>query len=241
MALDILSRLIQLLTQHPDTTAIASDNIDTFGDVLWHILGGQDFDKHLAAGRLGVDAGHLNHILQGRKHVSQQFLANKRWRAVLAKYYPAGWKQRSAAFERCAARLRVRRGACPREPKLKAGFGYVLWLILGGERTNVMKAAELLNIDRTYLSAIIHGRAQTSQTCVNKKGWHRVLSQHYADGWKQYGALFDQHAGALQKRAGASRSEPKDRDSFGYILWLIVSLRRRTPSLPRSFRDAIAA
>jgi len=105
---------------------------------------------------------------------------------------------------------------------LKAGFGYVLWLILGGKKMNLEKAAEQLNIDQTYLSSIIHGRIQTSQGSVSKKGWPKVLSEHYPEGWKQYGTMFDQHTGALKKRAGVSGTEPKDRNSFGYILWLIL-------------------
>jgi hypothetical protein len=39
---------------------------------------------------------------------------------------------------------------------------------------------------------------------------------------KKYGALFDERAGKLRKRAGVSRAEPKDRNSFTYILWLIL-------------------
>jgi plasmid maintenance system antidote protein VapI len=87
---------------------------------------------------------------------------------------------------------------------------------------NLEKAAEQLNIDQTYLSSIIHGRIRTSQGSVSKKDWQRVLSEHYADGWKQYGTMFDQHTSALKKRAGVPGVEPKDKNSFGYILWLIL-------------------
>ena len=148
---------------------ISSTGNKNFRNIFWHILGGRDVDKHLAAGRLRIGVSYLDHILQGRKRVSQRFLANKRWRDVLAKYYSESWKQRSAAFERCVANLRVNRGYCPSEPKLKAGFGYVLWLILGGKKMNLEKAAEQLSIDQTYLSSIIHGRIRTSQGSVTKR------------------------------------------------------------------------
>jgi hypothetical protein len=87
---------------------------------------------------------------------------------------------------------------------------------------NLEKAAEQLNIDQTYLSSIIHGHIQTSQGSVNKRGWQRVLREQYPEGWKQYGTIFDQHTAALRKRAGVSGIEPKDRNSFSYILRLIL-------------------
>jgi len=173
-----------------------------FGVLLSHILGGLEANQRVAAERLGVHVCMLNAILHGRQRVSQRLLANKRWRDVLEKYYPGGWKQHSAAFERCAARLRVSRGYCSSEPRNKGGFGYVLWLILGGEGMDLMKASEQLNIDHTYLSAIIHGRMRTSQQTVNKREWRRGLMEHYAEGWRQHADEFEKYAAALPVGAG---------------------------------------
>jgi hypothetical protein len=192
-----------------------------FGNVLWKILGGRAANKRVAAQRLGIGVRFLNNILYGRKPVSQRLLARKRWRDVLAKYYPAGWEQYSTAFDESVVHFRVSRAPCF-QPRRNAGLGYALWLILGGKKMDLIKGATQLNINRTCLSAIIHGLNRASQAYVDKGEWRKILSEHYPDGWEKYGALFDQRAGKLRKRAGVSRTEPKDRNSFAYILWLIL-------------------
>jgi len=192
-----------------------------FGRLLWKILGGRAANKRVAAQRLGIGVRFLTKILYGRKAVSQRLLAKKRWRDVLAKYYPAGWEQYAAEFDECVAHFRVSRAPCF-QPRRNAGLGYALWLILGGRKMDLMKAATQLNINRTCLSAIIHGLNRASQAYVNKGEWRKILSEHYPDGWGKYGAIFDERAGKLRKRAGVSRTEPKDRNSFAYILWLIL-------------------
>jgi hypothetical protein len=192
-----------------------------FGNVLWKILGGRAANKRVAAQRLGIGVRFLTKVLYGRKAVSQRLLAKKRWRDVLAKYYPAGWEQYSAAFDECVVHFRVSRAHCL-QPRRNAGLGYGLWLILGGKKMDLMKAATQLNINRTCLSAIIHGLNRASQAYVNKGEWRKVLSEHYPDGWEKYGAIFDQRAGKLRKRAGVLGTAPKDKNSFAYILWLIL-------------------
>jgi hypothetical protein len=74
--------------------------------------------------------------------------------------------------------------------------------MLGGKKMNLMKAGEQLNINKTYLSAIIHGRMRTSQQTVNKGEWRRVLMDHYAEGWRQHADEFEKYAAALPVRAG---------------------------------------
>jgi hypothetical protein len=199
----------------------AARNKILFGNVLWKILGGRAANKRVAAQRLGIGVRFLNNILYGRKPVSQRLLARKRWRDVLAEYYPAGWEQYSTAFDESVVHFRVSRAPCF-QPRRNAGLGYALWLILGGKKMDLMKGATQLNINRTCLSAIIHGLNRASQAYVDKGEWRKILSEHYPDGWEKYGALFDQRASKLRKRAGVSRTEPKDRNSFAYILWLIL-------------------
>jgi len=138
-----------------------------FGRLLWKILGGRAANKRVAAQRLGISVRFLTKILYGRKAVSQRLLAKKRWRDVLAKYYPAGWEQYAAEFEECVVHFRVSRAHCLK-PRKNAGLGYALWLILGGKKMDLMKAATQLNINRTCLSAIIHGLNRASQAYVDK-------------------------------------------------------------------------
>jgi hypothetical protein len=199
----------------------AARNKILFGNVLWKILGGRAANKRVAAQRLGIGVRFLNNILYGRKAVSQRLLAKKRWRDVLAKYYPAGWEQYAAEFDECVTHVRVSRAYC-RAPRMRSGLGHVLWLILGGKKMDLMKAATQLNINRTCLSAIIHGLNRASQAYVDKGDWRKILSENYPDGWKKYGAIFDERASVLRTRAGVLRAEPKDRNSFAYILWLML-------------------
>ena len=127
----ILTYLMIYLIYRDGNMKKSSVSSRTFGTVLWKMLGGRAADKRLAAQRLGVGVRFLNNVLQGRTCVSQRLLANKGWRDVLAKSYPAGWEQWSAEFDQCVTHFRVSRGYCV-EPPINAGIGYVLWLILGG-------------------------------------------------------------------------------------------------------------
>ena len=205
-----------------------------FGTVLWNILGGHDADKRLAAERLGINANFLSHVLHGRDRVSQRFLTDKRWRDVLAKYYSENWKQQSAAFEQCVARLRAYPGKCPREPKLKTGLGYVLWLILGGKGMNLGKAAERLNIDQTKLSAIIHGRVRTSRRFVTNKRWRDVLEKYYSESWTQQSAAFEQCVARLRANRGYCPRKPKLKPGSAMFYGSFWAGNGRTWRRPRS-------
>jgi hypothetical protein len=218
----IFSRLmIALIDWKPNMKPSSACSRLYFGRLLWKILGGRAANKRVAAQRLGIGVRFLTKILYGRKAVSQRLLAKKRWRDVLAKYYPAGWEPYAAEFDECVAHFRVSRAHC-RAPRMKSGLGHVLWLILGGRKMDLMKAATQLNINRTCLSGIIHGLKKSSQQYVNKAEWREILREDYPDGWKKYGAIFDERARVLSERAGVLRTEPKDRNSFAYILWLIL-------------------
>jgi plasmid maintenance system antidote protein VapI len=107
------------------------------------------------------------------------------------------------------------------EPKDKAGFGYVLWLVIGGKDANKAVAAQRLGIARPSLSNVIHGTKRISQQALTQKRWREILAKHYPDNWRKYSADFERYAASMPRKAHLS-PEPKDKTSFGHILWHIL-------------------
>ncbi len=107
------------------------------------------------------------------------------------------------------------------EPKNKAGFGYVLWLIIGGKEANKGLAAQQLGIKGPSLSYIIHGKRRISQQTLMTKQWREILATHYPDNWRKFSVDFEKHAAAMPRKTHLS-PEPKNKADFGYILWHIL-------------------
>ncbi len=107
------------------------------------------------------------------------------------------------------------------EPKDKASFGYVLWLIIGGKNANKGLAAQQLGIARPSLSNVIHGKKRISQQAIIQKRWRKILSTHYSERWRKHSDDFEKYAATMPSMAYLSL-EPKDKTSFGYVLWQIL-------------------
>lgn len=88
----------------------------SFGYVLWRILGGENASIRVAAGRLGIGPSTLSSILHGRRRISRQAMAEKDWRGVFAAHYSGTWLDQQAAFEQCAAALPEQPGIKSRQP-----------------------------------------------------------------------------------------------------------------------------
>jgi plasmid maintenance system antidote protein VapI len=202
---------------------------NSFGYVLWSILGGKDTSIGEAAEHLHIHRVRLSAIIHGRENISQKALINKQWRETLAQHYPEAWHRHKAAFEQYANTLTIRSISKTHEPDDKNSFGYVLWSILGGKDAHMGEAAERLQIHRSNLSTIIHGkwRRVLPKTLAERK-WRETLAQHYPEAWQRHQAAFEQYADASTKRSvsktreSSITREPDDKNSFGYVLWNIL-------------------
>jgi|GEM_PF-2928622 plasmid maintenance system antidote protein VapI len=204
----------------PTYGKIKSQNLEddgSFGFVLWLILGGENADIPEAAKRLKVHYSAITKAIYGLWKPSQQIMKDKRWRETFAEYYPETWRQYESLFEeRSAPSVRT---PCVSEDK--KSFGYAVWLIIGGNRANIQEAAKRLKVDRSELSKIVCGRKQPSQNTVDEKQWRQTFAEHYPDAWRQYENLFEKSFATLTDRQ-LKPHEPEDKESFGYILWLII-------------------
>ena len=197
------------------------DGKESFGHVLWCIIGSQAPALAEAARRLAVTPHTLDSILHGRRQISQKALAEKNWRGVLAAYYPDAWPQYQAAFERHAVALPNGPGVKSCQPRDAKSFGFTVWLIIGGETANVKAAAQRLGIHPNSLSSILHGRHQISQKTMAERNWRGVFATHYPSAWLLHQAAFEQRAKRMRIAAG-NRHPPKNKESFGYTVWLIL-------------------
>lgn len=88
-----------LLRQKCGVKSREPNDKESFGHVLWLILGGENPNITVAARRLGVRRNVLGSIIHDLRNASEQLLLDKRWRETLAQYYPDGWLEHSQAFE----------------------------------------------------------------------------------------------------------------------------------------------
>jgi plasmid maintenance system antidote protein VapI len=163
---------------------------DSFGYVLWLIIGGENARIGEAADLLGIDRPSLSKIIHNKQHISQFTMKSQRWPAVLAKHFPAGWMRHKSNFYKHAAKLKRAQNKVKR-PEDPESVGYVLWLILGGEDANLGEAAGRLKIQRPSLSAIIHGLDELSQDTLYNKHVREILAEHYPDSWNIYKDKFE--------------------------------------------------
>ncbi len=169
-----------------------------FGHVLWRILGGDNANISRASTLLGIAVPTLNNVIRGNVDTTQTIVAGKRWAEILASHYPELWEIHQAEFTRCVRRLRVHRPSRAQRPTNIGSFGYVVWMILGGEEIRVDKAAERLLVHASYLSAVLHGRTRPFQKTIRRKKWRETFARYYADAWKTYKNQFEEKARALR-------------------------------------------
>jgi len=83
------------------------ENKNSFGYVMWLILGSRDIRLTEASHHLGITLNNLSDILHDRHHPTQGWLTEMDWRGALQDNYPAGWEAHQAEFEHYAATLNV--------------------------------------------------------------------------------------------------------------------------------------
>lgn len=196
-------------------------NEQSFGYVVWRILGGETASIRKAAQRLSINPSALSSILHGRTQISQQALIEKNWRDVFATHYPDTWLKHQADFERYATTLPEQQRKHAPQPKDEQSFGYIVWRILGGKHAKIRLAAKRLGVDPSSLSSILHGRWQISQRALTEKNWRDVLAAHYPNTWPIHQSAFEQCALTLPD-PGIKPSQPEDKESLGYALWHIL-------------------
>src|ERR1700722_13433790 len=131
---------------------------ESFGYILWSILGGKDANLKIAGQNLNISPTTLSPIIHNKHSVTQQFLLDNKWRDILAAQYPFGWYRNREKFEFYTAQLRERgMGRSPKEPEDRTGIGHTLWRILGKEKAKIGEAAERLKVSQSRLSQLIHG------------------------------------------------------------------------------------
>ncbi len=195
----------------------------SFGYVLWLIIGGENANFSIAAEHLGLNSQRISEYIHGKKEPSQEYIEANKWRELLALHYPDGWKQYGNLFGRRFKNLPAKpRTAVPKEPEDKSGFGYALWLVLGGKKANMELAAERLAIAPRRLSALIHGKQKTSQKYIEDNGWRAIFERHYPKTWKKNRDFFESSVKKLAVKRGNRKSEPQDKEGFGYALWLVI-------------------
>jgi plasmid maintenance system antidote protein VapI len=118
-------------------------------------------------------------------------------------------------------RLRGKTNPC-REPDDKEGFGHVLWSIIGGKNANISEAARRLKVAPPTLSRLIHDKLKFSQETITKKRWRKTFASYYSHTWHQNREAFEQHAKKLKGYTASRSRPPKNKNSFGYVLWCIL-------------------
>ncbi|MFY9287116.1 MAG: hypothetical protein WAO98_01315, partial [Alphaproteobacteria bacterium] len=167
------------------------------GYTLWLIIGGKTADMTRAADALGIFTSTLSGIIHRNRGITQKFIADKKWREQLARYYPEAWAIHGAAFEKHVETLRDIPPVCDREPENKDSFGHVLWKIIG-EDSNKREAAERLGIAKPTISTIFHTSTHVSRQMIEDKKWRTVLALYYPATWAQYKNQFEERARQLR-------------------------------------------
>jgi hypothetical protein len=203
---DAFNQYAAALTQHPGRTCEYKNaepgNKNSFGYALWLVIGGENADVKEAASRLNARPCDLNSLISGACGISRQKVVLNRWPELLAEHYPEAWRRYGSVFEERLADLPERPGRTSREPRNKESFGHLLWLVLGGKKANVSKAAQRLEVKDCILSDILRGRKKPSQQWLKNKQWRKILAENYPDAWKQYEKVFDERVAELMARPG---------------------------------------
>jgi hypothetical protein len=210
---------------------------DSFGYVLWKILGGPAIDMPLAAQRLQLPSYRLSAIIHNHIPLSQRFATSRHWDRVLAEHYAHAWAAYRDAFftrlEALAAYPGIHAGRAE-PPKDRKSFGYALWLVLGGESMDRERAAALLKISSQALSCFVHGDKKPTQRLLTQKRWRAVLAEHYPDRWRDYRQLFENRAARLKLYRGEKGAPPEAADKLTAILRMITG--NETPDLEKAAR-----
>ncbi len=102
------------LPRYRVTRLPAPEDKQSFGHVLWLILGEGDVRITRAGKQLRIAPSRLSGIIRGRYSIGARSVRRKGWRRVFANEYPVTWKRFSAAFER---RLQEMENRSPRARK----------------------------------------------------------------------------------------------------------------------------
>jgi plasmid maintenance system antidote protein VapI len=213
------------LKHHAGRQPRMPDDRGSFGNVLWKILGGHAIDVRHAAQRLGLPVHRLSEIIHSHKPLSQRFVMSRQWDRVLAEHYTAAWQAHRETFFTRLEALAAYPGESHRVSKVPAdrsGFGYVLWLVLGGKTMDRERASELLQVSGEALSAILHGRTKPTQRQLAQKRWRELLAQHHPQGWRDYGEVFETRAAQLKTYRGARGPARTSKDELAAILRMML-------------------
>jgi hypothetical protein len=177
---------------------------DGFGHVLWLILGGKKAGNIDAAFYLDISAQKLSSIIHDRGSISQEMLANKYWREILAAYRPSLWRNYADIFEQRSMMLCKSSSFCV-VPEDDGSFGHILWQILGGRDSDLTEAAKRLRVSLLILCNALHGKSGIYwQTLIHKK-WRDAFANHYSDNWIALASIFEQRAKGLPRKGVAVR------------------------------------
>ncbi|MFY9288418.1 MAG: hypothetical protein WAO98_07940 [Alphaproteobacteria bacterium] len=110
---------------------------ESFGHVLFLILGGRNANLAKAQKYLGISRSTLSKIIHNHRNgrdslfISQQLIVHKNWREAFAEHYPETWKLHAATFEERVKALPVG-NAKPRRPSVTKRM-LNAWRITAGE------------------------------------------------------------------------------------------------------------
>lgn len=193
----------------------------SFGWILWRIMDGPKMNTRLAARRLGIRPSSLSSILHHSRDtasssgkISQRYIRDKNWRAILEKYYREAWRVEGGEFE---VRVLQQPSGSSSEPADKTSLGWLVWAVLDGENINVEEAAKRLNdIKPRNLRRIIDGRNKITQAFLKKNNWLELLHQHYSDNFTLAHQIeFEERARRLPRNNGNQRIRLKQEKTEG--------------------------
>jgi plasmid maintenance system antidote protein VapI len=200
----------QTVCEQPTRAGVSTrepKDTESFGHILWLILGGKETEIVESAPRLNITAKQLTAIIHSRRKIYQEILSDNYWREILAAYYPNTWQKFSTTFEQRVTALPSKSGFTASDQREDDGsFGYALWLIIGGKKTNLAKTAQHLGISLSALCELLHRKKCISQRELADKKWRKVFVTHCGENWRQHLSSFEERAGKLPKKEKTTRN-----------------------------------
>lgn len=109
----------------------------------------------------------------------------------------------------------------PKASSAPATIGQAIRLIIGGRAAHIKNAAKKLDIPVQTLSEIINEKTVPTRSFLERKDLREKLRTEFPVGWAHYGDDYDRFAAQTKPKKTQGLREPRDKDSFGYTLWLL--------------------
>lgn len=191
-----------------------------FAVVLRKIFG-EPISIESIARNLDMSKPRIKRTLRGQGTFNRHYLKTKKIAEKLAQHYPDRWELYAKDFEQVAKELPAG-GTKLVEPADRNSFGYALYRVLGGEAAYLADGAERLGVGRQPLMDMIAGKAEVTQSYIERKNWRRIFAKYYPAPWTDHQKLFEKQFDLLPKSAPRKLRSSRKRRGFGYVVGLII-------------------